>query len=55
MSSGLPQNGDVLLVAQKDWFMESSRGLKGDADQISEDQAPTALCADPPAAWRNQF
>ena len=33
VSSGLPQNGDVVLVAQKkDWFKEGGEGLKGDVD-----------------------
>lgn len=47
--SGFPQNGDMVLVAQKKvWFMEGSKGLKGDADWISEEQVPSALRVDPP-------
>lgn len=39
----------MVLVAQKKvWFMEGSRGLKGEADWISEEQVPSALCVDPP-------
>lgn len=42
VSSGLPQNGDVVLVAQKkDWFKEGGEGLKGDVDWISEEQVPS--------------
>lgn len=37
-----------MLVAQKmGWFMEARKGLKGDADWISEEQVPSALWVDP--------
>lgn len=37
-----------MLVAQKmGWFMEGRKGLKGDADWISEEPVPSALWVDP--------
>lgn len=36
------------MAQKKVWFMEGSRGLRGEADWISEEQVPSALCVDPP-------
>lgn len=40
--SGLSWDGDTVLVAQKGWFVEGSKGLRGDADWISEEQVRSA-------------